>query len=313
MTCSACSAHVEKAALSVKGVTEASVNLLAAVLTVKYDESTADENAVISAVISSGYGASVFTGADKARDARKTGISEMKRRVILSFAFLIPLMYFSMGHMLSFPLPGFMLGDNGALYNSLVQLVLCLPVLIVNRAYFIRGFSSLFRLAPNMDTLISVGSASWFIYGLYATTSMAFGGDGAFKHDLYFESAAMIPALIGLGKYFEAISKGKTSEAVEKLTELAPKYATVERGDSVLTIPVSELVKGDTVQIKPGEAVSADGEIISGITSIDCSAVTGESIPVMKTQGDSVVAGTVNKNGFIPARAKRARKRRSRR
>ena len=330
MTCSACSSRVEKCVSKLEGVDEVSVNLLTNSMQVKYDEKIIKEQGIIDAVVHAGYGASPAendngfgssvlaeysegnTGSPG--ENRKNPVQEhleyMKKRTFWSFVFLIPLMYVSMGHMIGVPLPGFLHGTVNAVAFAMTQFLLCLPVLYINRKYFTKGFSTLFHGAPNMDTLIAVGSAASLVYGVFAIYRMGYGLGvqdmelvERYLHDLYFESAVMILALINIGKYLEARSKGKTSQAIEKLMDMAPKTAFVERDGMVVEIPAEEILPGDVLQVKPGSSVPADGVILEGSTSIDQAAITGESIPVQKNTGDAVIAATMNKAGFFRMKA----------
>ena len=231
---------------------------------------------------------------------------EMRKRMILSFLFLIPLMYVSMGHMAGLPLPEFLSGPQNAVGFAMTQFLLCLPVVVVNRSFYSKGFSTLMHGAPNMDTLIAIGSAASLVYGVFAVYRIGYGlgvQDIAlvdqYRHDLYFESAVMILAFINVGKYLEARSKGKTSEAIRKLMDMAPKTAVVERNGRQIEIPAEEALEGDIFLVKPGSSIPADGIIIEGSTSVDEAAITGESIPVEKSVGDTVIAATMNKAGFI--------------
>ncbi len=318
MSCAACSSRVEKTVAKLGGVRDVSVNLLTNSMLVDYDESALTDGDISAAVSSAGYGAERADGKAPARpdekksDPVKDAQKAMKRRVILSFAFLVPLMYVAMGHMIGLPLPGFLSGTENAVGFALTQLLLCLPVAYINRSYYTRGFGSLFHGAPNMDTLIAVGSAASLVYGVFAIYRMGYGlGAGdmelvhRYYHDLYFESAVMILALINLGKYLEARSKGKTSEAVTRLIDMRPRTAFVERDGGVKEIPAEDVNIGDVVQIKPGSSVPVDGVILEGSTDIDESAITGESIPAEKSPGDKVVAATVNKTGFIRVRTEK--------
>ena len=244
MTCSACAAHVEKAAQSVAGVTHAAVNLMANSLQVE-TEQPGLENQIISAIAEAGYGASVGGEAPKAQNAKEDPLKEMRSRLIVSFAFLIPMMYLSMGHMMHLPMPTIFHGTQNLLLNALTQFFLALPVVLVNRKYFSVGFMRLIKRSPNMDSLIAVGSGAALIYGIFAIYKMAYGfsvNDLALVeqagHELYFESSAMILALITLGKFLETRSKGKTSQAIEKLMELAPQTAVVIRNGEEREIPV---------------------------------------------------------------------------
>lgn len=330
MTCSACSSRVEKCVSKLEGVEEVTVNLLTNSMQVKYDENVLEEQGIIDAVVHAGYGASParessgFAGGSKGtavgqaqRQQGENGknpvqehLEYMKKRTFWSFVFLIPLMYVSMGHMIGAPLPGFLHGTVNAVAFAMTQFLLCLPVLYINRGYFTKGFSTLLHGAPNMDTLIAVGSAASLVYGIFAIYRMGYGLGvqdmelvERYLHDLYFESAVMILALINIGKYLEARSKGKTSQAIEKLMDMAPKTAFVERDGMVLEIPAEEILPGDVLQVKPGSSVPADGVILEGSTSVDQAAITGESIPVQKNPGDSVIAATMNKAGFFRMKA----------
>lgn len=320
MTCSACSSRVEKCVSKLEGVNEVSVNLLTNSMQVEFNDAVIQEQGIIDAVVHAGYGASV-QGKKKASDTReslkenkKNPVQEhmeyMKKRTIWSFIFLIPLMYVSMGHMIGLPLPGFLHGTLNAVGFAMTQFLLCIPVIYINRAYYTKGFSTLLHGAPNMDTLIAVGSAASLVYGVFAIYRMGYGLGvqdmdlvNRYLHDLYFESAVMILALINIGKYLEARSKGKTSEAINKLMDMAPKTAFVERNGTVVEIPAEEIQIGDILQVKPGSSVPADGVVLEGVTSIDEAAITGESIPVQKVPGDSVIAATMNKAGFFRMKA----------
>ena len=320
MTCSACSSRVEKCVSKLEGVKEVSVNLLTNSMQVEFNDAVIQEQGIIDAVVHAGYGASVqgkketFSGKQKTRkegtDPVKEHLEYMKKRTIWSFIFLIPLMYVSMGHMIGLPLPGFLHGTVNAVGFAMTQFLLCIPVIYINRAYYTKGFSTLFHGAPNMDTLIAVGSTASLVYGIFAIYRMGYGLGvqdldlvNRYLHDLYFESAVMILALINIGKYLEARSKGKTSEAINKLMDLAPKTAFVERDGGVVEIPAEEIQIGDILQVKPGSSVPADGVVLEGTTSIDEAAITGESIPVQKMPGDQVIAATMNKTGFFRMKA----------
>ena len=317
MTCSACSASVEKAVKKLEGINSVSVNLLTNSMFVHYNEEVIDENNIIEAVTSAGYGASVFSKnkneikvSDKMRVEDE--IKEMKKRLIISFAFLIPLMYISMGHMMGLPLPSFLSGLENAISYGMTQFLLALVIVYVNRKYYQVGFKTLFKGSPNMDTLIAIGSSAAMVYGIFAIYRMGYGlGIQDFElvekyhMDLYFESAAMILTLITLGKYLEKKSKGKTSEAITKLMDLAPKTATILRNNKEVIVPIEEVLKDDIVIVKPGESIPVDGVIIQGSSSIDQSAITGESIPVEKNIGDKVIAATINKNGYFKFKAEK--------
>lgn len=315
MTCSACSAHVEKSVSKLEGVQCVNVNLLQNSMVVEYDDNALGTTDIIHAVESGGYGASV-QGETKTQEAPKNVAAEemhhMKRRLIASFCFLIPLFYISMGHMMGAPLPAILLGDENVMIFALTQLFLTIPVLIINKKYFVVGFKALWNKAPNMDSLIALGSAASVVYSVFAIYSMAYAmghGDLMTAHhygmELYFESAAMILTLITVGKYMEIRSKGKTSEAISKLMDLAPKTATVLRGGVEQEIPVEDVVTGDTIIVKPGQRIPVDGKIIEGFSAVDESAITGESIPVEKQVGDTVIGATVNKSGYFRMTATR--------
>lgn len=319
MTCSACSSRVEKCVDKLEGVKEVSVNLLTNSMQVEFDENIVQIQGIIDAVVHAGYGASLAgekktvsakNDKGKGKNAVQEHMEYMKKRTIWSFVFLLPLMYVSMGHMIGLPLPGFLHGEVNAVAFAMTQFLLCLPVLYINRAYFSKGFSTLFHGAPNMDTLIAVGSTASLVYGVFAVYRMGYGLGiqdfdlvNRYLHDLYFESAVMILALINIGKYLEARSKGKTSEAINKLMDMAPKTAIVERDGVAVEIPAEDIVPGDILQVKPGSSVPADGTVIEGSTSIDEAAITGESIPIQKEVGDKVIAATMNKAGFFRMKA----------
>ena len=302
MTCSACSAHVEKSVSKLEGVQCVNVNLLQNSMVVEYDDNALGTTDIIHAVESGGYGASV-QGETKTQEAPKNVAAEemhhMKRRLIASFCFLIPLFYISMGHMMGAPLPAILLGDENVMIFALTQLFLTIPVLIINKKYFVVGFKALWNKAPNMDSLIALGSAASVVYSVFAIYSMAYAmGHG----DL------MTAHHYGMELYFESAAKGKTSEAISKLMDLAPKTATVLRGGVEQEIPVEEVVKGDTIIVKPGQRIPVDGKIIEGFSAVDESAITGESIPVEKQVGDTVIGATVNKSGYFRMTATRVGK-----
>ena len=315
MTCAACQAHVEKSVRKLPGVSQVNVNLLQNNMTVEYDDKTLGPEAIIHAVEAGGYGASLpgakgVAGQKSAVDQAKEETRQMKFRLIVSFAFLIPLFYLSMGHMMGWPLPSLFLGNENAITFAFTQLLLSLPVAYVNRKYFINGFKSLFHGSPNMDSLIAIGSTAAIVYGIYAIYKIGYGlghGDAHLVHqysmDLYFETSAMILSLITLGKFLESRSKGKTSEAITKLMDLAPKTAFVERDGAEVEIPVEEVRPGDILVVRPGQSVPVDGVVVEGATAIDESALTGESIPVEKEPGDRVTGATINKTGFFKFRA----------
>jgi len=328
MSCAACQSRVEKAVNGLDGVSVASVNLLTNSMVADYDENVLSCDDIIKAVEKAGYGAKVVSdngaGNDSANkagnktkangetDANEEIYADFKRRLIVSFAFLIPLMYVSMGHMVGLPLPGFLSGHSNAVSFAFTQFLLCIPVLYVNRIYFKRGFKALFHLNPNMDSLIAVGSSAALIYGIFAIYRMSYAlGSGdmevvmRYHHDLYFESSVMILSLITVGKFLEAKSKGKTSEALRKLIDMAPKKAIIEVNGEQKEVSVDEVKVSDIVIVKPGSNISVDGIIIEGNTSVDEAAITGESIPVEKVAGDEVIAATINKTGFVKVKASR--------
>lgn len=315
MTCSACSAHVEKSVSKIVGEGNVTVSLLTNSMTVKLDDAKINENDIIKAVEDAGYGASSESG--QKTDAKKSSaavdeLKEMKTRLIVSFAFLIPLMYISMGSMIGLPQPAFLSGHENSVSFVITQFLICLPIIYVNRKYFQVGFKTLWHRAPNMDSLIAVGSTAALLYGIFAIYRIGYGlgtGDSdlvmKYRMDLYFESAVMILTLITLGKYLETRSKRKTSEAISRLTELAPETAIIEIKGVEKEIPIEQLSVGDTVIVKPGFRIAADGVVIEGSSSVDESALTGESIPVEKTIGDKIIAASINKNGYFKFKAER--------
>ena len=325
MTCSACSARVEKAVAKVDGTKEVSVNLLTNSMQLEYDEAKTSVPAIIKAVVDAGYGASVKgkQAAAKAapqEDPVKKSIAEMKHRLVWSIAFLLPTMYISMHglfeKLFGLPVPQIVSevfdGPQNAIVFAFSQFLLVLPIMYLNRRYYIAGFRNLFRGAPNMDSLVGMGSMAAALFGAFAIFRMGWGfghGDMAlvqeYSTNLYFESAGMIVTLITVGKYLEARAKGQTSKALEKLMDLAPKQACVVRGGVEQVIPAEELVAGDEVIVRPGERIPADGMVLSGTTSVDESAITGEPIPVEKQAGDKVTSATINKQGSIHFSAER--------
>lgn len=346
MSCSACSSHVEKAVNKLENVEKASVNLLTETMDVTYDETKITSAEIIDAVVKAGYGASVMTegsvagagGQSTSGNAGSTGKSTadgkqelqqkldadaraMKWRLGISIGFLIPLMYVSMHHMLKewfgIPVPAFIVntmhGNANAMNFALTQFLLLLPILYVNRKFFSVGFKTLAHRSPNMDSLIALGSGAALVYGIFAMYRISCGlgyGDMAvvehYAHDLYFESSGTILTLITVGKYLESRSKGKTSEAITKLMNLAPKVAVLVTGDGQeKEVPTESLQKGDIFLVKPGSLVPVDGIVLEGNSSVDEAAITGESVPVEKQAGDHVVSATVNKAGFLKCRADR--------
>ena len=311
MTCSACSAHVEKAVGKLEGIQTVNVNLLQNSMVVEYDDTALSADDIINAVKSGGYGASVQGATNSATQEppKNVALEEMKvmkKRLVSSFCFLIPLFYVSMGHMVGAPLPSILLGHENMMIFALTQLLLATPVLIINKKFFVVGFQALWNRAPNMDSLVALGSAASYIYSIFAIYAMAYymgHGDLMTAHhyamELYLEGAAMILTLITVGKYMETRSKGKTSEAISKLMDLAPKMATVMKDGKEVEIPVEQVAVGDIIVVRPGQSIPVDGKIIEGSSAVDESAITGESIPVDKQVGDSVIGATVNKSGFF--------------
>ena len=315
MSCAACSARVEKAVSAVPGVTSCSVSLLTNSMGV---EGSATPDAVISAVQAAGYGASLKGAAQSVPSIaeQEDTLADhetpvLKRRLIASLGFLIVLMYFSMGHMMwGWPLPSFFDGNHVAM--GLIQMLLTIAVMVINQKFFINGFKSLFHGAPNMDTLVALGATASFgysTYALFAMTGAQVRGDAAavmsYMHEFYFESAAMILALITVGKMLEARSKGKTTDALKSLMKLAPQTATLLRNGQEVTVPIAQVKRGDVFVVRPGENIPVDGVILEGESAVNESALTGESIPVDKAVGDSVSAATTNQSGFLRCEATR--------
>ena len=333
MTCSACSSHVEKSVGKLTGVENVSVNLLTNSMQVEFDENKLDTAGIIKAVEDAGYGAA---GKDEhAKSGKKTSgqsdsqensglsaveqnVKNMKKRLIVSLIFWIPLMYVSMGHMiyqwLNIPMPPFTMnflhGNENAITYAFTQFLLLLPILIANQKYFKNGFKTLWHRSPNMDSLIAIGAGAAILYGIFAIYRIGYAmGHGdmmvvhQYAHDLYFESAGTILTLITIGKYLETKSKGKTSEAITKLLNLAPKTVTVVRDGVEQVVDAADVEKGEIFLVKPGESVAVDGIVLEGKSSFDESAITGESIPVPKQEGDTIVSASMNKSGLIRAKA----------
>ena len=319
MTCSACANRIEKTVKKVPGLQDVSVNLLKNSMVASYDESVANIQAIIEAVEKAGYGAvshtNVQSKTEKETSGEKKSIEQeqyqaKKNQLIASLIFTIPLFYISMGHMLGWPLPAGLLGMENAMIFAFTQFLLLIPIVVINRNYFKVGFKTLFQGSPNMDSLIAIGSGAAIVYGIYAIYKIGYGQGhmdmemvDQYMMDLYFESAGTILTLITLGKTLEARAKGKTSDAIKKLMNLAPKTARVERNGKEMQIPVEEVKEGDCVIIKAGESVPVDGVVLEGVSTIDESALTGESIPVEKQIGDSVIGATVNKSGYLKVTA----------
>ena len=318
MTCSACSAHVTKAVEKLPGVSSVNVNLLGGSMLVEYDPGAESPESIIAAVDDAGYGAALpaSKGGAKADAAPAVDIEAellgMKRRFVISLCFLLPLFYIAMGHMMGWPLPHFFHDSRNALSFALIQFLLVLPIMYVTDKYYKVGFKTLLHGSPNMDSLIALGSLAAVVYGVAALFQISYGmghGDAErvskWSMDLYFESAGMILTLITLGKYLETRSKGKTSEAISRLMDLAPKTATVLRDGAEVEIPVEDVAVGDLILVRPGASIPVDGEVTEGTSSVDESALTGESIPVEKGPGDRVVAASINKSGSFTFRATR--------
>ena len=315
MSCSACSSRIEKVVGRMEGVEEVAVNLLTNKALVSYDESKLDTAAIIARIEKLGFGAAIHQELARQVIAKPTNtaaveLAEMRRRLILSLCFTTPLFYLHMGLMYGWPLPSLVQGQQNLLLASLLQLFFCLPVVITGYKYFFHGLRNLWSKAPNMDSLIAIGSGAAFVYGLYGLLGLAY----AFGHQrvdliqgfydaLYFESAAMILALITLGKFLEAKAKSHTSDALQALMQLTPKIALVERHGVQGEIPLEDVALGDVLIVKSGASVPVDGRIIEGSGTLDESAITGESIPVDKLVGDKVTGGTINKSGYFKMEA----------
>lgn len=314
MTCSACQAHVEKAVKALDGVSDVNVNLLRNYMQAEYDESVTNIEKIISAVEKAGYGAS--------ESGKKTGISSsddntkaMKRRLILSLCFMIPLFYLCMGHMFGLPVPSILDGHENMMLFCLTQLLLTIPIIALNFHFFRNGFKNILHRSPNMDSLIALGASAAFVYSLYGTYMTAYHmgrGDITAAHgfmmNLYYESCGMILTLITVGKYLEAKSKGKTSDAVSALIDLSPKTALVVREEGEITIPAADLIVGDIFIVKAGGAVPCDCTVIEGNCSVDQSALTGESVPVVKNVGDTMMSASISTGGYVKCRCDRAEK-----
>ena len=323
MSCAACQANITRKVSSLDGVSSVHVNLLSNSMEVSFDPAKMDEGKIVTAVQSIGYGASPVTpgsaaksGAPSRREkARQDALAEqksMKSRLISSILLLVPLMVLSMGGMMGLPMPSFLKGAEGLPLSALLQLILTLFVVFLNRKFYIQGFKALFHRAPNMDTLVAVGSGASLLYGIYVTAALAhYAGFGnleavaGYSHSLYLESAAMILTLVTVGKYLEARSRAKTTNALDQLMDLAPKTAAVFRDGKELIVPAEEIRVGEEIVIRPGDRLPADGTILTGSGSLDQSAVTGESLPAEKGAGDGVISATVNLNGSFHYRAEK--------
>lgn len=303
MTCAACSRAVERASKKLDGVVEANVNLASEKLNITYDPSKVKVSDIKKAIEKAGYKAlDDEITIDKDKEKKEQHTKEMWRRFIISTVFTVPLLIITMGHMAGLKLPDIIHPKVNPLTFALIQLILVTPVMIVGYKFFTVGFKTLIKRNPNMDSLIAIGSSASFLYGLFAIYQISIG-KVHYTHDLYFESAATILTLITLGKYLETVTKGKTSEAIKKLMGLAPKTATIIRNGKEEVISIDEVEVGDIVLVKPGEKIPVDGEVVEGITSVDESMLTGESIPVEKVKGDNVIGASINKNGSIKYRA----------
>ena len=313
MSCAACSAHVEKSVSAVPGVSMVQVNLLAGSMTVEYDEAVCDAGKIIAAVVSGGYTAAVDDGKQQSAPAQSAqadeALGEMKKRIIVSAVFMIVLMYFSMGEMIGLPLPSYAAGMDGMFALALTELVLTIPIVLINRKYYINGFKTLLHRAPTMDALIAVGSGAALVYGIYALVRIGTAptpeAAHSFMHDLYFESAGMILTLVTLGKFFEARAKRKTGEAIAALMDLRPQTAEVIRGGRAIQLPIEQVQTGDLVVVRGGQSVPVDGVITEGSAFLDESAITGESMPVERHVGGTVIGATVSKSGYFVMRASR--------
>lgn len=319
MSCSACSSHVEKSVNKLTGIKSASVNLLTNSMMADFDEKVTSVDKIIAAVEDAGYGAAVFSeGEKKKMPTAQDAIRKIKRRLVVSIIFLLPLLYLSMGHMVydffGWQMPDFMMayfmGQSNALTFAFTQLLLLVPIVFVNDNYFTNGFKTLFKGNPNMDSLIAIGAGAAVLYGIFAIYRIGYGFGHAdmmvvdqYRLNLYFESAGVIPTLITFGKFLEARSKAKTSEAITKLMQLTPKVVTIIRDNQQVVVPAEEVRVGDTFLIKPGETAAVDGTVLEGKSFFDESAITGESVPVAKQTGDKLVSASINKMGLIKARA----------
>lgn len=323
MTCSSCSSHVERAVNKLNGTEKVNVNLLSNNMIVEYDENILNSKKIIDTVIEAGYGASISDSEKKdnkkiKENEKEDNLKLMKKRLIISICFLIPLMYIAMNHMLyewfRIPIPNIIQkvfhGTENAIIFAVTQFLLLLPIIYVNRNYFLVGFKRLFKATPNMDSLIAIGSTAATVYGIFAIYMIGYGLGhnnidivSRYSRDIYFESAGTILTLITVGKYLETKSKGKTSEAISKLINLAPKTAIVIKDEKEIETKLEDILVNDIILIKPGSSIPVDGVIISGSSSIDQSSITGESMPVDKNVGDKVVSGTINKNGYLKIKA----------
>lgn len=327
MTCSSCSSHVERVISKLDGIKDVNVNLLSNSMITEYDESILNEKKIIDTVIDAGYGANVHEENKKSEKIDKSNenvnnnnITSMKKRLIVSICFLIPLMYIAMYHMFyewfGIPIPNIVSnlfhGSKNSIIFAFTQFLLLLPIIYVNRNYFIVGFKRLLKASPNMDSLIAIGSSAAIFYGIFAIYMIGYGLGhnnielvNRYSMDIYFESAGTILTLITLGKYFETRSKKRTSDAITKLINLAPKTAIIIKEKKEIEVKIEEITTGDILVIKPGSTIPVDGVVIDGNSYIDQSSITGESVPVEKIEGDNVISGTINKNGYLKVKATR--------
>ncbi|OPZ03495.1 MAG: Copper-exporting P-type ATPase A [Bacteroidetes bacterium ADurb.BinA395] len=317
MSCAACAAHIEKEVGKLEGVKKVNVNLLTNSMVVDFEESNVDTDKIEEAVVEAGYEAHVKSSAEQAasRETKKIDFvqkeqQEMQKRWWISFGFWLPLLYLSMGSMLGWYIPAFFRGEENAMVFAFTQFLLTLPIAMSNEKYFRNGFKMLFKAAPNMDSLIAIGSSAAILYGIYGLYKIAYGFGHAqpelvhqFAHDMYFESGATILTLITLGKYLESRSKSQTSRAITQLMDLSPKTATVIRDGTEVEVPAEEVRVGDIVVVRPGQRIPVDGVVESGSSTVDESALTGESIPVLKQSGDRVLSASINKSGYITLKA----------
>ncbi|MBP7368499.1 MAG: copper-translocating P-type ATPase [Paludibacteraceae bacterium] len=317
MSCAACAAHIEKEVGKLEGVKKVNVNLLTNSMVVDFEESNVDTDKIEEAVVEAGYEAHVKSSAEQAasRETKKIDFvqkeqQEMQKRWWITFGFWLPLLYLSMGSMLGWYIPAFFRGEENAMVFAFTQFLLTLPIAMSNEKYFRNGFKMLFKAAPNMDSLIAIGSSAAILYGIYGLYKIAYGFGHAqpelvhqFAHDMYFESGATILTLITLGKYLESRSKSQTSRAITQLMDLSPKTATVIRDGTEVEVPAEEVRVGDIVVVRPGQRIPVDGVVESGSSTVDESALTGESIPVLKQSGDRVLSASINKSGYITLKA----------
>ncbi|VDN49276.1 copper [Cu(I)] transporter ATPase [Petrocella atlantisensis] len=301
MTCASCAANIDKSIRKIQGIESVNVNLTTEKATVKYQATETRISAIKQAIVKAGYeplDIEIKENLDGEKNRHEAAMKLLWKKFIISMIFSLPLLVIAMGHMLGLPLPGIINPENNPLNYALIQLILVIPVIIVGNKFYTVGFTTLFRGAPNMDTLIGIGTGAAVLYGIYATIMIAYG-QVEYAMDLYFETAGVIITLILLGKYLESVSKGKTSEAIKKLMGLAPKTALVIQNGEEVVLPIDEVEVGDIIIVKPGEKIPVDGIVIEGSSSVDESMLTGESMPVEKQSGDKVIGASINKHGLI--------------